>query len=147
MSLFDYVYLCVYAIIPDSTPFGRDQVSATFHAIFFTFVYLTILIWLAFYWLGLKELPILWKLALYVIPVGYFLFNRYYFLKKDKQKEILKKYTSSKKWKLKLTGLLLIIFCFLFFVISVFIISDSKKQTSLIEIKSIKPLLIEMASN
>jgi len=130
---FDYIYLCIYSIVPESTPFGRDQVTATFHAVLLFFIYLTIFLWIAVYWIDLRTIDFYWEAVLFMIFIAHFFFSRIYFLRKQKQRELIEKYNSYMKWKLKLTAILLIIFCYCFFIISGFIINDSRKETSHIE--------------
>jgi len=131
IRVYDLIYICIYSLIPENAILGRKEGSATFHAVLIFFFYLIVLLWVVFFWLNLKELNLYWNISLLVVFITQYFFNRVYFLNEEKQKRLVKKYSSFKKWKLKLLGVLIILFCYFFFMISATIVSESRRQSAL----------------
>jgi len=131
IKIYDFMYICMYSLIPEKAFYGRKEGSAALHAMLVFLLFLTIFVWIAFYWLDLKSFNFYWQIGLIIVMILQMSINNRYFLRKTKQKEIVEKYLSYKKWTLKFFGVLIILFCCFLFMISATIISDSMRLSSL----------------
>lgn len=124
--MFDYMYMSLYSIVSRDSVLGRNQVAATLHSTLFSIIYLTVfmILTLSVFKVGVSSKT----LGILVVCLfgGHFVFNRYYFLRYDKQKELVQRIESMKKWKLKLAGILFILLSFMFFIASVVIITTNR---------------------
>jgi len=136
IEMYDLMYICIYSLIPEKAFYGRKEGSSVLHAVLLFFLYLTIFVWIGIYWLDLRGFNLYWLAGFIIVMVLQMSINDRYFLRKTKQKELVEKYSSYKKWKWKLFGVLLILFIYCLFIISAMIVSDSRKQSSLSESKS-----------
>ncbi len=113
-------------MVSKDTVLGRNQVAATLHSSLFSIIYLTLfmILTLSIFKVGING-TILGILVAGLFG-GHFIFNRYYFLREEKQKELIDRFESAKKWKLKLVGILFIVLSFMFFMTSVVVITVSR---------------------
>ena len=111
--MYDFLYACIYYMVPRKALLGRSQSAASLYSICLSLVTLTLLLWLNAYSSFLPNK----KALLYIVVMvfmGSLIYNRMHFLKFVKQRSLLYKYTSWKTWKLKLIGVLFLIFSFVF---------------------------------
>ena len=111
--MYDFIYVCIYHMVPRKALLGRSQVAASLYAICLSLVFLTLLLWLNAYKSFLSNSKILLYFVI-VVLVGTLVFNRVYFLKFAKQRSLIYEYSSWKLWKLKMVGILFLIFSFVF---------------------------------
>jgi hypothetical protein len=120
--MYDFIYMCIYFMVPRKAVLGRSQSAASLYSICLSFIYLALFVWIVTYQPIKINNKVLLGLVIFLI-VGNLIFNRIYFLKFAKQRSLLQRYESWKKWKLKVLGILFLIFSFAFFISSSIIIS------------------------
>jgi hypothetical protein len=120
--MYDFIYMCIYFMVPRKAVLGRSQAAASLYSICLSFIYLALFVWIVTCQPIKINNKVLLGLVIFFI-VGNLIFNRTYFLKFAKQRSLLRRYESWKKWKLKVLGILFLIFSFAFFISSSIIIS------------------------
>lgn len=124
-TIIDFTFYCVYTFVPDKATLGKEHGAATLHSSMSSFFYLSV--WM---WINEFLVPIDSNVLVEIILIfgGHFIFNWFYFLREEKQKELANKYGHIKKWKRKLIGISFLLFCFFFFIFSSITMSILKQQ-------------------
>jgi len=120
--MYDFIYMCIYFMVPRKAVLGRSQSAASLYSICLSFIYLAVFLWIVAYQPIQINNKVLLALVIFLF-IGNLIFNRTHFLKFAKQRSLLQKYEAWKKWKLKVLGILFLIFSFAFFIASSIIIS------------------------
>lgn len=120
--MYDFIYMCIYFMVPRKAVLGRSQSAASLYSICLSFIYLALFLWIATYQAIEINNKVLLGLVIFLF-VGNLIFNRSYFLKFEKQRSLLQRYEPWKKWKLKALGIFFLIFSFAFFITSSIMIS------------------------
>jgi len=114
MKILFYLYFSLASLVPKNAMLGKWQVACTWLFILTYLLFFGILVFLQQLMHYKPENP---KLAAYLIygGVGVFLFVflRIIILKPVKLIQLRKKYNKIPKWKLQLSGILYILFCFI----------------------------------
>ncbi len=124
--MFDFIYLSLYSIISKDSVLGRNQVAATLHSSMFSIIYLTIFMILTLSVLKISVEGSFLGVLIVCLFGGHFIFNRYYFLREEKQRILMQRFDSTKKWKLKVVGILFIVLSFILFMTSVVVITINR---------------------
>lgn len=120
--MYDFIYMCIYFMVPRKAVLGRSQSAASLYSICLSFIYLALFLWIVAYQPIQINNKVLLALVIFLF-IGNLIFNRAHFLKFAKQRSLLQRYETWKKWKLKVLGILFLIFSFAFFIASSIVIS------------------------
>jgi len=125
--MIDFIYFCIFCMVPDKALLGKREVACTFFSTFTTFLLLSIIIWIQFYTdIQISNFNML--LIISILFIGAFILSRIYFLNESRfNKMILKTHKLSIIW-FKIFGILYILFCFISFIASLMILTMIKRK-------------------
>lgn len=108
MTIFDFIYFCIYSFVPDKAIFGKRDVACTlfssFTATFFSFFIVNCAL--------IFKFKVNVTLLCIVLFGGLFVLTRVIYLKPAKLRSIHRRFRKIPKWLLKTIGIMYIPFCF-----------------------------------
>jgi len=112
MIVFDFIYFCIYSLVPDKAIFGKRDVACTLFSSFTAILLLGLF--------TTCEIVFNFRLNSIILAVvlfgGLFILARVIYLKSEKFRKMHRKFRKIPKWLLKTTGILYLLFCFGSFV-------------------------------
>ena len=104
----NYLYIIIFSFVPRKAILGRSQVAVTLLASSFSFIIVSISLWIEYY----TNIRLLNIYSVFITFGIFFIAFRWYFLNQGRLRRNLKKYESATKWILKLLGIVFFILAF-----------------------------------
>ena len=112
MVVFDFIYFCIYSLVPDKAILGKRDVACTYFSSFTAIFLYGVLIYCSIVFM-FKINPALSGIILFG---SLFILARMIFLKPTKFKSMHRRFRNIPKWILKTIGIMYILFCATSFV-------------------------------
>ncbi|MDR0367735.1 MAG: hypothetical protein LBH82_01170 [Bacteroidales bacterium] len=108
MIVFDFIYFCIYSVVPDKAILGKRDGACTLFGIFTA----TLLLFLFGFCERIFQFEINGKLLTIVLFGGLFILTRMFFLRPAKFISMHRRFRKIPKWLLKTIGIIYLLLCF-----------------------------------
>ncbi len=120
----NFLYIIIFSFVPKDALLGRRDVAVTLLAAACSFIIISSLLWIGYY-MDIILLNLYSVAIIFGVP---FIAFRWYFLNPRVYRKNLKKYEASKKWVLKLLGILFWFLAFFSQMITMMLITRLKNS-------------------
>jgi uncharacterized membrane protein YidH (DUF202 family) len=120
MIVFDFIYFCIYALVPNKAILGKRDVACTFFSSYTT-LFLLGLFGMCIRVFNLSSNLLL--IGIIIVGSGLFVLTRVIYLKQVKLRSMHRRFRKIPKWFLKTIGIIYILFCFVCLVYCAILIS------------------------